>query len=124
MTRFDLGWLVGMLEGEGSFVSRKTTRGAWECTIQVASTDYSTIRRLREIVPGGRVHVLKRKRERGKKCWSWRLGVRAKVGAIIVKVFPHLGPRRQEQALLCLFVANRPDLRYTNGRVSSDDLRD
>lgn len=100
-----------MIEGEGSFLGRQTPRGAWEASIQVSSTDYSTIRRLHQIVGSGRTYICKRKTRKEKRAWTWRLQKKHEVEHYTSRLFWFLGPRRQSKALITLFVTTRPDLR-------------
>jgi len=81
-------WLAGILEGEGSFISKGRPR------IQVAMTDQDIITRLAELTGVGRVHQVRRQRPHHKDAWLWAVSRPVHVEHIIRLVLPWLGQRR------------------------------
>jgi len=61
----EVAWLAGILEGEGSFISKGQAR------IQVAMTDQDIITRLAELTGVGRVYAVRRQKPHHKDSWLW-----------------------------------------------------
>jgi hypothetical protein len=84
----DVAWLAGILEGEGSFISKGRPR------IQVAMTDQDIIARLSELTGVGRVYAVSRQKPHHKDAWLWTVNRPAHLEHIIRLVLPWLGQRR------------------------------
>jgi len=84
--RFVLGWVVGLLEGEGYFR---------EGAVGVTSTDESTVATLTELL-GGQYKATKIHRSNVKQPYKWRI-IGGEAILLMVAVYPYLGPRRQLQ---------------------------
>lgn len=98
---FDAGWVVGLIEGEGSFIVRLRQNKAgnsyiFDASVQLSSTDLEVLTRLESLV-GGRVYGPRPKRG-CKPCWKWSLHRRADVVHFCRLLLPRLSPRRQAQA--------------------------
>ncbi|WP_433175116.1 hypothetical protein [Actinoallomurus sp. CA-150999] len=89
-------WLAGILEGEGSFISKT------KLSISVAMTDQDVIERLSTLTGVGRVYALGRQKGHHKDVWRWTIYRRAHLKSITEAVLPWLGKRRTvaAQALL------------------------
>jgi len=102
-TEFELGYAVGLFEGEGS-VSRTTTnpKNPWHSAVMtVVMTDLEPLERLRSIL-GGTISgpfLVKSPPGAGprKPRWSWRVQSWRDINAIGAVLRPHLSPRRQSQ---------------------------
>lgn len=101
MEPFDLGWLVGIIEGEGSMHISKTTTQAGNPREQpwltVNMTDEDTINRLREVTGIGGVRPLKVQPNR-KPQWLWSVSSIPQLAWILPQIIPHLSIRRRYQA--------------------------
>jgi hypothetical protein len=84
----EVAWLAGILEGEGSFISKGQAR------IQVAMTDQDIITRLAELTGVGRVYAVRRQKPHHKDSWLWTVRRPVHVEHIIRLVLPWLGQRR------------------------------
>jgi hypothetical protein len=84
----DAAWLAGILEGEGSFISKGRPK------IQVAMTDQDIIARLSELTGVGRVYAVSRQKPHHKDAWLWAVNRPAHLEHIIRLVLPWLGQRR------------------------------
>lgn len=99
---FDKGWVVGILEGEGTFIARLRdgVRQPYilAMSTDVVSTDEFTVRRMRNLLGGSVYGPYKRDRGRpNKPTWKWSLHRRNDVAALGAAVLPHLCERRQQQ---------------------------
>lgn len=110
MTRDDLMWLAGYLEGEGSFVYHKNTQTHRVC---VQSTDKDVLERLVGIVGKGKVGgpltrgpVPNGVKERKPIYWVQIHGETAR--ALMRELRPHMGRRRGEQIDSSLSRPNGP----------------
>jgi hypothetical protein len=100
LSELELGWVVGLLEGEGCFTIKKGKRkNGFSCTpaVRVVSTDGDVIDRLHELVPAGSVCKPTRKTKGGKQIYSWSLQNTEAVLDLLVVVFPMMGERRQNR---------------------------
>lgn len=105
MQPYQLGWVAGIIEGEGSITTSSVMRiGNLYIypLIIVAMTDEDTIRRLAEWTRVGRVSGPFRPPSRGtnKPHWTWSVNKMADVEALLDAIWPLLGTRRREQATI------------------------
>lgn len=96
MTEIDIAWAAGLLEGEGSFITR--TKSPVLC-VTCNMTDLDILERLQSIF-GGLIHKNSRTSERykdhWKDAWTWSAsGATAK--DIMEAVLPYMGKRRSEK---------------------------
>jgi hypothetical protein len=73
---FELGWVAGLIEGEGSFTIKKARgRNGFSCQpqLRVSMTDEDIIRELAYLVPVGNVLKAGRRTRGGKVVWMWTL---------------------------------------------------
>lgn len=89
----EAAWLAGILEGEGSFISKGRPK------IQVAMTDQDIIIRLSKLTGVGRVYAVRRQKPHHKDAWLWAVNRPAHVEHIIRLVLPWLGHRRALAAM-------------------------
>ena len=76
LSDFELGWVAGLIEGEGSFTIKKTRRkNGFSCQpqLRVSMTDEDVIRRLTSLIPVSNVLKAGRKTKGGKDVWMWSL---------------------------------------------------
>lgn len=108
----DLGWVVGILEGEGAFVvssdkRRPTTKNV---KIQVESTDKFVIDKLYSLL-GGRIWESNypakyRAFPNAKPSWRWCVSSKQECRVLAELIISHMSPRRQEQLNLILSNSN------------------
>lgn len=91
LTEFDRGWVVGMLEGEGTFYVRTDPDRPKELRVECTSTDPETPARLQQLL-GGKVYGPYRRNE-----IKWQYHKREEVMQLIQDLRPYLCPRRQAQ---------------------------
>lgn len=100
LSELELGWVTGLLEGEGCFTIKKGKRkNGFSCTlaIRVVSTDRDVIDRLHKLVPAGSVCKPTRKTKGDKQIYSWSLQNTRAVLDLLVIIFPLMGERRQRR---------------------------
>jgi predicted nucleic acid-binding Zn ribbon protein len=98
-----LGWVAGIIEGEGNFgLNRRKYRDMTYINgvVQVSMTDEDMVRRLREWTGIGRVSGPHCPPSRGKNKphWAWHVTRWVEIDALIDTLWPYLGNRRREQA--------------------------
>lgn len=91
---FRLGWIVGIIEGEG-WIGCKDGRP----TISVSSVDKDVIDRLMEWAEVGLVRERSELTVKGKRVWIWSITKRDVAGEFLEKILPYLSERRSEKAL-------------------------
>ena len=101
LSDFDLGWLVGMIEGEGNIfgkIGQEKYGGYLGVGISVSSTDKDMIDKLYEIVPYGTTSYKRLpKLPHHKTQYVWNVTKRQEVRTIAETLLPYLSIRRQEQ---------------------------
>lgn len=97
LTDFELGWVAGLLEGEGSFfLARNKERGTLKSRISMQSTDKDVLERLHVTTGVGILYAVG-EREGKKPCWGWNLDRRADLVELANLLRPHMSIRRGEQ---------------------------
>lgn len=103
MTPFELGWVIGLIEGEGCFVKSEDKRrpGTFTVKIQVEMTDKDVIDKLNKLIPGNVVlcnYPSRRKKfPDAKDSWRWTISTKQQVKELGEQLLPHLSARRQER---------------------------
>lgn len=100
LTIFDLGWVAGLLEGEGCFGAYSDSRrpSTFSVKVQMESTDFDVVSKLNSLVPG-RVwesnYPSKLKRfPNGKPSWRWQISDKKKVQSLLNQLKPHMSSQR------------------------------
>lgn len=95
MSPVDLGWVAGLIEGEGSFLLLHRHQGTkWSPRISMQSTDLDVLERLVAVTGVGRVSKVGARPNR-KPCWQWAVAVYADALWLMKEVRPLMGVRRQ-----------------------------
>lgn len=95
-----IGYLAGLIDGEGSFHIRDERR----VDIRVDSTDLDILERA-FTYSGGLGYIsgpFQRRNSDRKKIWTWTIGKAEDVIFIIESIMPHMSLRRQEKMIQCL----------------------
>lgn len=93
MSPFDLGWVVGILEGEGCFTWCHPAPGRTYPQIAVAMSDEDTIFRL-ALILGTKYHKRPEPRDNRKQCWRVQITGRKAV-ELMRQVRPYMSARRK-----------------------------
>lgn len=88
-----VGWVAGLLEGEGSFI---VTKGRGLPRVQMQSTDNDVIARLREVLGRGYVTNVGIRGTR-KQVWGYSLAGLYDVESLLLQIRPLMGARRKGQ---------------------------
>ena len=94
---FGRGWVTGFLEGEGSFIARKASRGAWEVGMQASSTDRDDLVKLRKYIGGKLYGPYKQRGPNHRPYWQWRLYGQPRIARVLRWMKRHLSKRRRKQ---------------------------
>lgn len=124
ITSMNLGWVAGIIEGEGWFVRNKST-GLQIC---VAMTDYDTIERLKQITGIGRINERKFTEVNKKNQLQWTVGKRSDVVDLLNQILPLMSIRRSGQIQEVLDIAKirdeeveRRKLEFVCGHPKTED---
>jgi len=94
---FDLGWFVGIIEGEGSISCRYNKKSKYLCAeLTVASTDEDMIDKLHSIYPGKSKYI-KEYKNHYKTQYVWAVTKREGIRTVVSKIFPYMGERRKSK---------------------------
>jgi hypothetical protein len=97
---FELGWVAGLIEGEGSFTikkSRRKNRFSCQPQLRVSMTDEDIIRKLAYLVPVGNVLKAGRKTKGGKDVWMWTLTNSQALIDLMIALRHLMGERRRQR---------------------------
>ena len=106
ISTFDLGWIAGLLEGEGFF---GLTQGKY-LRIQVAMTDTDVIERLRLVLGFGYLDKTRRLPS-GKIAYYWIVANQSQAAGLMMTLLPLMGQRRSEKIRECLVTWKKTPLR-------------
>jgi len=113
MNKLDLGWVIGFLEGEGSFICRQVRpryTTARECNIQATGTDRDTMEHLHLLIGGQLRGPYKwSKKPNAKPLFRWTLAKRKDVFDLLTLIKLHMSARRQTKIQIMLdYIKSRP----------------
>jgi hypothetical protein len=112
LTDFDLGWIVGIFEGEGTvFVSNGSP------TVAVEMTDLDTLANFYRILQVGSIKG-PYTRNNNRPTWTWVLRNRTDCTILIQMLYPHLSDRRKLQCDRLLEWDKNTPRRYKAGYKS------
>jgi hypothetical protein len=95
-----LGWVAGLIEGEGSFTVKKSKRkNGYSCQpqLRVSMTDEDVVRKLASLIPVGNVLKVGRRTKAGKEVWMWTLSKSQALIDPMIVLRPLMGKRRRER---------------------------
>jgi hypothetical protein len=100
MSSFELGWVAGLLEGEGCFfvnTSGTPQYGPYAYDrVAVCMTDRDVLERLQEVTGIGRLEKIRaRKDPKHKPISQWVVCRNQEAIELMIAVYPHMGARRQ-----------------------------
>lgn len=104
LSDFELGWLVGMFEGEGSFLINTQKRQRYNKAysfgnLQVGSVDEDVIDRLQTVLGGwGARHTERKNHPKWQPFHRLRICKQEQVKWLTEQMLPHLNSRRRQQA--------------------------
>lgn len=107
MSDRDLGWLAGILEGEGCFaMAWDLRRKRRQVQVRVCMTDEDVVRRCQSISGLGTLTPQKPStawnKPHHKPIWRWYVGRATDIHDLLTLVYPLMGARRQERIAECL----------------------
>src|SRR4051794_6227085 len=119
MEQFDLGWLVGIFEGEGCF----WTAEVGSICASVTNTDKIMLRRFQKLIGCGTIYTQTPNRNVARKpVYVWRVARIDEVHFVANLLYPHLSIRRRTQARKVLARQYKRNPRVcAKGHVKSDD---
>ena len=97
MNLLELGWLCGVVEGEGSIMISFPKDRACRVTVSVEMTDKDVIDKLQQVTGVGHVTTNKSRNPKWKPTWSWRVQSKVDALELIKTIRPYMGVRRSEQ---------------------------
>lgn len=99
MDQLDIGWLAGIIEGEG-YLKLSCPKGSSYCypAIVVEMLDEDIINRLQDITGVGRIRKEPRPgRPNANQMHVWKVSVKKDVARLLLAIYPLLGERKQNQ---------------------------
>lgn len=100
LTPYELGWFVGIYEGEGTLSLSKykrKTKISLVPAFRITSTDQSTVKELHRIIPEANICVSNRLTEGEKQVFIWTLAKRSYVIDLGITIRNLVGERRRSK---------------------------
>lgn len=116
MSKHDISWVAGILEGEGYFLARPDQS---DTTIGLQMTDLDVVQKVQEIVGMGTIST--KEREGKKTIYDWRIYSKEEVMRFGRYIYPYLFERRQQQLAEVLRLAQE---KIENVKISEEDVLD
>jgi len=116
MTGFNLGFVVGMFEGEGcisfNYSNRKNPgkgyREYYTVHVIVGNSNKKLLKRFCDIVGVGKVvKKTKKPKRKHKTMYVWRISSQKKVFSFLAQVFPYLIEKKEKAVLVMEFLESR-----------------
>ncbi|RYD64903.1 MAG: hypothetical protein EOP83_08655 [Verrucomicrobiaceae bacterium] len=82
-------WAAGLLEGEGSF-----SLNVGKIRIQCQMTDLDVLEKLRDVLGGGSIIPVKKRKSHWKDCWLYSTKGSSHTKEVILAIRPYMGFRR------------------------------
>lgn len=97
MTEGQIGWLAGIIEGEGCI----RIKNGKNPSVIVEMTDRDIIDRLQTLTAGGTISERKKKQVHHKQSWCWSLCARKDVARILLAIYPYMSYRKKTKIGEC-----------------------
>lgn len=98
MNDLEIGWVAGIIEGEGTICSRPSSMGS--NYVEVSMTDEDTIQKLLNTTGFGNVRG-PYKRDNKKLFWIWHVADASSLSYLLDTIYPLMSIRRQEKIKEC-----------------------
>lgn len=102
MRDIELGYVAGILDGEGSITIQPYANN--RVMVRVASTDIDILHKVHNFTGVGTVYERKTKQLNRKPSWEWVVTNQQHVLTLLSTVFPLLSKRRQEKAFEAILI--------------------
>lgn len=99
-----LGWVAGILEGEGSFTLSSSKGRSKRIRVSVEMTDIDVVEGLYEVTGIGRVYICTQRKPEWKPSRVWAVSVRQDCFDLMQAVYPLMGKRRSAKIDECLAI--------------------
>nr|YP_002000412.1 putative LAGLIDADG homing endonuclease [Oedogonium cardiacum]YP_002000466.1 putative LAGLIDADG homing endonuclease [Oedogonium cardiacum]ACC97274.1 putative LAGLIDADG homing endonuclease [Oedogonium cardiacum]ACC97302.1 putative LAGLIDADG homing endonuclease [Oedogonium cardiacum] len=104
----DIAWMAGLLEGEGSFGLDKRSKQRYEKStsppgayVKISMTDEDVIEKMAKLV-NKTYYSPTRLTKKNKKVYILHIGDRESLLALLPRLFPYFGKRRQAEVQVCI----------------------
>ena len=64
LDEYERGWIEAAIDGEGSFLLRKTKHNNWHCTLEISNTDKRFLEKAKKMIGDGKIYSSYEKKER------------------------------------------------------------
>ncbi len=99
MNDVDIAWVAGLLEGEGSFLFKKSGEAP---LVSCHMTDLDVLEKLQNLC-GGKIYTVSKRKDHWKQSWVWYVS-HANAARLMKDVLPYMASRRS-QKIKCLLEA-------------------
>lgn len=106
MNQIELGYVAGLIDGEGCIWARETKTGNIDVAVKVTSTDLDIVEKMFNFTGVGKIHGPYNNPEKKKPYWSWDLQRMREIREILSQVRPMMSLRRQKSIDEVLEVIN------------------
>lgn len=109
---FDLGWLVGLFEGEGSIswthsIRKERKRNYFSVHITIVNTNLELIERILDVVGTGKITPIPKQKDYHKQAYMWRLHRQDDVLWFLEETYPYLIEKKAVAEPVIKFLRSR-----------------
>ena len=121
LTEFELGYICGFIDGEGTITifKRGKRSGTFRPTIHIANTNLEVLEWIRRILNLGYIYgAVKKVGKRQKTVWCLYIMAQAEIYALLKRVTPHLILKKRQAELVKQFLEIRMQSRQSMHRLN------
>lgn len=94
MNDIELGYVAGVIEGEGYIF----TKNSYSAAVAVQMTDLDVLQKLQILTGLGHIIETQRQKPHHKRTWRWT-AQGSEVRRLLLDIYPHMGDRRKEKIM-------------------------
>lgn len=105
MSEAEVGWLAGLLEGEGYFgITKSAGSNKLRCVVRVSMTDKDVLQKAQQLTGVGTIIQHRPRVEHHKIAYTWSVSKQFQVREVLELIHPFMGTRRTERINECLAI--------------------
>ncbi len=124
LSQFDLGWLVGLFEGEGSIIFSRSHRGKRSylmTQVTITNTNIRLLNRAKNLCGYGKIFIHNLGNDKHRPAWTWRLTNQPDIACFLEMVLPHLIEKRDKAECMFAYCKLRMGRSFRNAKYTEKE---